>query len=71
MNYKEAMKAADAGSFVCYPGMGKGWTIGKVPNVSGRFCFNPHTGSEYGFTPSAADKARTDWRIAKNKRDAR
>lgn len=71
MTFDEAMKAAKQGKYVRHPAMGPGWTIGVVPKVPGYFCFNPHTGSEYGYTASQGDEARDDWKIAKNKRDVK
>lgn len=68
MTFEDAMKAAREGKYVRHPAMGTGWTIGVVEGIPGYFCFNPHTGSEYGYTSCRRDVARDDWKIVKNKR---
>lgn len=71
LTFKEATDAAiEKGRYIRHPGMGPGWTIGAMPQFNNDlFCFNPHTGSEYAYTSSPADREREDWYVAKNKRD--
>jgi hypothetical protein len=70
VTHDEAMNAARKGQYVRHRDHNKGWTIGMIAGMSELWCFNPHTGSEYLYQPMQRDKERTDWRIAKNKRDA-
>lgn len=71
LTFKEATDAAiDKSAFIRNPGMGPGWTISthlKFPDEL--WCNNPHTGSEYAYTASDADKAREDWYVVKDKID--
>lgn len=68
MNYREATTAARTGSFIRHPGMGPGWTIG-VLSGHGRllWCLNPHTGSEYQYSPADSDQHRADWFVSKTR----
>lgn len=59
------MQFAKQGNKVRHSGCGPGWSIFYVKRgkAKGYYCLNPHTGSNYAFRPSAADKAATDWEI--------
>lgn len=69
LSFKDAMEAA-ADGYVRHPEMSPGWTIGALPNIPGElWSLNPHTGSEYAYTASAADRAREDWYTVKYRID--
>lgn len=61
MTFKEAMRDARAGYRVRESRMSKGWKVGWFAAAKGFFCINPHTGSEYQYRPTDADKASTTW----------
>lgn len=68
MNFDAAMVCAKKGRRVSRKGMSPGWTIAWLmqrgtPGGGAFFCINPHTGSNYQFTPSAVDKASENWSI--------
>jgi poly-gamma-glutamate capsule biosynthesis protein CapA/YwtB (metallophosphatase superfamily) len=68
MDFDAALICAKKGRRVRRNGMSEGWTIAwfMLKGVKGGgdyFCINPHTGSNYRFTPSAADKASKEWSI--------
>ncbi len=71
LDYDTAMHFARKGKYVrCDEYMSPGWKIGRVvlrgetaKYAPGLYCINPHTGSEYQFTPQAIDTKSVQWRI--------
>lgn len=65
MTFTEAKAAIHAGKFVrCDDYMSPGWKIGRVEGGGdGLFNINPHTGSNYQFTPQRIDVESKNWRI--------
>lgn len=65
MTFDEAMATCKAGRRVRWRSMSEGWSIFYIPSgkAKGYYCLNPHTGSNYAFTPSALDKKATTWEV--------
>lgn len=66
MTFDEAMHFAKGrGNKVRHSAMGEGWSVFYIASGAARgyYCLNPHTGSNYAFTPHREDFAATDWEI--------
>lgn len=65
MTFDQAMKFAREGNKVRHAAMGKGWSIFyiKSGDAKGYYCLNPHTGSNYHFTPGPVDMETLTWEI--------
>ena len=64
MTYEVAMAHARDGHRVREARMSKGWTVACFVSRPGDyFCVNPHTGSNYLYHPTDADKASSQWSL--------
>ena len=71
LTYDQAMALACKGKYVrCDEYMSPGWKVGRVAirgetvkYAPGLYNINPHTGSEYQFTPQVIDTKSVLWRV--------
>ncbi len=61
VTYEQAVFAAKEGQAIRHPDMADGWVIRWHERARGLFNINPHTGSDYLFTPTAEERERVDW----------
>lgn len=66
MTFDKAMKEARKGHKVREIEMGDGWTVFYIASgkAKGYYALNPHTGSNYHYTPIEAHKASIHWSVA-------
>lgn len=60
MKFADAMKLAKKGERVRANYMSPGWAVVWIAKAKGFFTVNPHTGSNYQFTPEERDKT-AEW----------